>query len=185
MAMKHIIKQAILEEPDVDLHRLAYADCLEEEGKVEKANWIRNQIVHPERYVWDGAFCFNRGFPFLYRGFLNDYVIKLVDRETISGLWINGNDVNLLELENCVRWKKIRYLHCPNLEVEKLTFYLGKTILNVGYVEKIDLEIFQIYGLKEFYSSNFDLRWKCCSLGIKWSQGFWNAIKTKHDTTVE
>ena len=48
---KQAVLQAIIDEPHEDLHRMVFADLLEEEGELDRAEFIRHQITHYKRHV--------------------------------------------------------------------------------------------------------------------------------------
>ncbi len=51
MTNREAILEAILDDPDDDLHRLAYADCCEEEGDLAMAEFIRLSLAEAD---WPG-----------------------------------------------------------------------------------------------------------------------------------
>lgn len=86
MTTLDMLHAAILDEPGVDLHRLAYADALEErggEGDLVQAEFIREQLTHPSvaQLLWADAShaIAHEGMEFLARrGFLEEVRCPLV-----------------------------------------------------------------------------------------------------------
>lgn len=61
------LRKAVIADPENDLSRLAYADCIEENGNADWAWQIRHQVATPDTDYWSVAKChFNRNDEGIY-----------------------------------------------------------------------------------------------------------------------